>query len=297
MEDEANARKPEMRVEMVRANGLEFEVLMAGEGDSLALLLHGFPEHAICWQGQVGALARLGYRVWAPNQRGYGNSSRPARVEDYALEALQEDLAGLIEASGAKRTVLIGHDWGGLVAWCFAMRRVRPLDALVIINVPHPACYLGSVWRPGQFARSWYAWAFQIPGFPEWLGSRAGGRPVIEAMLRSARRPEGFPPEMLGILMDQASDRERLGAMINWYRAAFRGGLARQLRRGFPRIETPTLLLWGEEDAALETYTTYGTERYVRDITIRYLAGVSHFVQQDAPEELNRLLAAFLSGR
>ncbi len=172
-------------VETVRANGLEFEVLMAGGGDRLALLLHGFPEHAISWREQMEPLARLGYKVWAPNQRGYGRSSRPGRVEDYDIERLMEDVAGLIDAADAKETVLIGHDWGGVVAWCFASRKINPLKALVILNVPHPACYVRSMGRPGQLMRSWYAWAFQVPWLPEWLGSRAsraggagGGAPV-----------------------------------------------------------------------------------------------------------------------
>lgn len=283
-------------VQTVAANGLEFETLMAGEGDRLALLLHGFPEHAISWREQMPALARMGYKVWAPNQRGYGRSSRPGRVEDYAIERLMEDVAGLIDASGARETVLIGHDWGGVVAWCFAAHQVRPIKALAILNVPHPACYVRNAWRPGQLWRSWYAWAFQVPWLPEWLGSRADALLVREAVLRSMAHPERMPPEVLGIFAAQASDPRRLRAMVNWYRAAFRGGLARQMRRGFPVIEVPTLLLWGEEDTALEKYTTYGTGRYVRNLTVRYLRGISHFLQQEAAEEVNAALALFLRG-
>jgi pimeloyl-ACP methyl ester carboxylesterase len=283
-------------VQTVPANGLRFEVLMAGDpgASSLALLLHGFPEHAISWREQMLPLARLGYRVWAPNQRGYGGSSRPPRVQDYDLDALMADVAALIDRSGAKRVVLIGHDWGGVVAWCFAARRLRPVDRLVILNVPHPACYLRSLRHPGQWLRSWYIGAFQIPRLPEWLGSRDHGRPILEAVLRSARHPDRFPPEMLGILADQASDPDRLRAMIDWYRAAFRGGLARQIRRGLPLITTPTLLIWGEEDTALASYTTHGTEKYAPNLTVRYLPGISHFVQQEAAEEVNALLAGFL---
>src|SRR5215469_13566243 len=109
-----------IRFELVEANGLKFEVAMCGEGESLALCLHGFPEHALSWRDQLPVLARLGYRAWAPNQRGYGNSSRPEKVSDYAIDKLVADVAVLIDASGAKHTVLIGHDWGAVVAWAFA---------------------------------------------------------------------------------------------------------------------------------------------------------------------------------
>ena len=125
---------------LVDANGLTFEVFTAGaaSADRLALCLHGFPEHAHSWRFQMQPLADLGYRVWAPNLRGYGRSSRPPRIRDYAIEALLDDVAGLIDASGAREVVLLGHDWGAVIAWYFAMHRVRPLSRLVIMNVPHP---------------------------------------------------------------------------------------------------------------------------------------------------------------
>ena len=147
---------PELRTEFVQANGLRFEVLTCGEGDRLALCLHGFPEVALSWREQMFALAGLGYRVWAPNQRGYGQSSRPRHMQAYAIEHLMADVAGLIDVSGARETVLLGHDWGGIVAWCFAARRLRPLARLAIINVPHPVCFARSLRRPGQMLRSWY---------------------------------------------------------------------------------------------------------------------------------------------
>src|SRR3954464_13719985 len=118
-------------VTFVEANGLRFEVVQRGAGDRLALCLHGFPEHAISWRHQLPMLAGLGYRAWAPNQRGYGTTTRPAGGAGYQLDKLLADVAALIDASGARSTVLIGHDWGAFVAWCFAARRVRPLDALI----------------------------------------------------------------------------------------------------------------------------------------------------------------------
>ena len=123
-------------IKWVEANGLTFEVAEAGEGDKLALCLHGFPEHSISWRHQLPMLADNGYTAWAPNLRGYGNSARPDSMAAYAIEDLMEDVAGLIDASGARETVLIAHDWGAVIAWYFAIRQIRPLEKLIICNVP-----------------------------------------------------------------------------------------------------------------------------------------------------------------
>ena len=287
----------EIRTEFIEANGLQFEVLTCGLGDRLALCLHGFPEPAESWRKQMTALAAKGYRVWAPNQRGYGRSSRPRGVAAYSLEHLIADVAGLIDASGAKETALLGHDWGGIVAWCFATRKVRPLTHLVILNAPHPVCFLRSLWHPEQLARSWYVLFFQIPWLPEWLGSR-GHAWLIGRMVRgTSRRPEAFPELLLAAIRDDAAQPGALRAMIHWYRALVRGGgLRRQLRQGFPVIETPTLLVWGEDDVALSLHTLEGTEQFVRNLTVQRLPGVSHWVQQDAPERCRSILDEFFPG-
>lgn len=286
----------ELRTEIIQANGLQFEVLTCGTGDTLALCLHGFPEVALSWREQMRELANIGYRVWAPNQRGYGRSSRPPRMQDYAIEYLMDDVAGLIDASGARRVVLLGHDWGGIVAWCFATRKLRPIKRLVIINVPHPACFSRSLRRPGQMLRSWYVAAFQIPMLPEWILARKHARAVGDAMLHSSTAPERFPPDLVEATCSNAAQPGALKAMVDWYRALVRGGgLQRQLGLGFPQIEVPTLLLWGEEDNFLAKYTTDGTEEFVRNLTMRYLPGVSHWVQQDASERCNNELCWFLA--
>ncbi len=282
--------------EFIQANGLQFEVLTCGAGDTLALCLHGFPEVALSWREQMLELANMGYRVWAPNQRGYGRSSRPPEMDDYAIEHLMNDVAGLIDTSGATRVILLGHDWGGIVAWCFATRRLRPLERLVIINVPHPVCFARSLSRPGQMLRSWYAVAFQIPMLPEWILRRNGARGVGDAMLRSSTAPERFPASLIEATCSNAAQPGALKAMIHWYRAFLRGGgLRRQLRRGFPQIDIPTLLLWGEQDKFLAKYTTEGTDQFVRELTVQFLPGVSHSVQQDATERCNEELRSFLA--
>jgi pimeloyl-ACP methyl ester carboxylesterase len=282
----------------VQVGGLRFHVAQCGQGDRLALLLHGFPERWISWRYQMPLLARLGYRVWAPDLRGYGESDRPLGMESYAIERLMDDVAGLIDASGAREVLLMAHDWGGIIAWYFAMRRLRPLAKLVILNVPHPgaSAQVFRTWK--QLRRSWYVLFFQLPRLPEFLLTRRGARPLADVFRTRTLRPENFPDDVIetnrrGWLAPGAAT-----AMIDYYRAFVRGGgMARQRKLGHPVIQTPTLMIWGEQDLALCKETTFGTHRWVEDFTLRYLPGASHFVQQDAPAEVNAMLEAWLAGR
>lgn len=282
----------------VQANGLRFQVATCGEGERLALFLHGFPESSYSWRHQMPVLTELGYRCWAPDLRGYGGTTRPPHVGDYSLEALMEDVAALIDASGATSTLLVAHDWGAIIAWYFAMRRKRPLQRLVIMNVPHPGVMEKVIRQPRQLMRSWYAFLFQIPKLPEWLLSRDGCRPIGEAFRASAIDKSRFPEDVLRVYRENARQRGALTAMLNYYRALVRGGGGlRQRRLGYPTITTPTLMIWGEEDIALRKETTYGTDAYVENLTLRYLPNVSHWVQQEAPEQVNAILVSWLRGQ
>ena len=122
----------------VQANGIDFEVDTQGEGDKMILCLHGWPEHSITWRFQMSHFANQGYRVWAPNLRGYGNSDAPKGMKNYQIEVLMEDVSKMIEASGAKDVILLSHDWGAMIAWHFAMRYPNKIERLIICNVPHP---------------------------------------------------------------------------------------------------------------------------------------------------------------
>jgi len=293
----ANGLLPEVRHRDVHANGLRFHVAEAGEGDRLALCLHGFPELWISWRHQIPLLERLGYRVWAPDLRGYGGSERPRERDDYAIEVLLEDVAGLIDASGCRSTVLLAHDWGGLVAWLFAMRKLRALERLVVMNLPHPGAAQPAFrsWR--QRRRSLYALFFQIPRLPDWLLARNRAQAIGRVFERAVAHPELYPQEIRDLYRDAAAGPGATKAMLDYYRALVRGGgMRRQRELGFPPIETPTLMIWGEDDVALGIETTYGTDEFVSDLTLRTLPGISHFVQQDAPEMVNTMLEAWLTG-
>ena len=287
----------EISHQWVQANGLRFHVASCGEGERLALCLHGFPECWYSWRYQLPLLARLGYRAWAPDLRGYGESDRPVGIPAYAIEALMDDVAGLIDAARPQSTLLLAHDWGAVIAWYFAMRRCRPLERLVIMNVPHPAVMQRTFRTPRQLLRSWYVFFFQIPRLPEALLRARHYRAIADAFRNMAIDKRRFPEEVLDVYRRNAAHPGALTAMINYYRAMVRGGAARQKALGMPRIETPTLMIWGEEDIALGKETTYGTDAHVRDLTLRYLPGVSHWVQQEAPETVNAMLEAWLGGQ
>lgn len=269
---------------------------MCGDQTSrkLAICLHGFPEHSISWRHQLPMLGELGYKAWAPNMRGYGNSSAPAFMEDYGLEQLMADVAGLIDAADCDETVLIAHDWGAVIAWYFAMRETRPLSKLIICNVPHPSA-MRREFTLKQLFKSWYVFFFQIPKLPEWLiGALSDG--MGEVIQRSSAAPAQYPDDVIDLYTENANRRGGLTAMLNYYRALVRGGGGkRQNELGIPVIETPTLMIWGEDDLALTKESTYGTEEFVRHFTIRYLPRISHWVQQDAPAEVNAMIKAFLN--
>lgn len=289
-----------IRAERIRANGLDFNVNTCGSGDRLALCLHGFPELGFSWRHQLPLLASLGYRAWAPDLRGYGKTDRPEGLEHYSLEKLEEDVAGLIDASGARETILIAHDWGAMIAWQFASHRVRPLERLIIMNGPPPA--IGERERPSlfsrQFWRSFYVLVLQLPWLPERM-LRARDYRMIEEVFRGrmAKRPERFTDDVIAVYKEAAALPGAPTAMINYYRALLRGGgLKRATAMGFPAIETPTLMLHGEGDPVLVPSTTDGAEAFVKNLTLRFIPGAGHWVQQEAPEEINKIVGEWLTG-
>lgn len=289
--------QPAIIERIVSANGLSFEIHECGEGDRLALLLHGFPSHAICWREQLPALAALGYRAWAPNQRGYGRTTRPTRIADYTVDTLLNDIAAIIDVSGARSTVLIAHDWGGLLAWFFAARRIRPLDGLIILNAPHPACAAVAYRQWRQMRKGWYILAFQIPWLPDWLLSvnRAWG--IGKLMLSVAGKRKIFSTETLDFYRNNAAGKGAVTAMLSWYRGMMRGGVPPELAGKFPTIETPTLVIWGDADVALDFSCIEDVADYTADVTLHRLPGVSHWVPEEVPDQVNALIGDFLSQR
>lgn len=291
---------PPISTAYIEANGLAFEVDMCGSGDKFALLLHGFPESKFSWRYLMPVLAELGYTVWAPNLRGYGGSSRPRGRAAYAMPHLLDDVAGLIDAARARGisgpTTLVAHDWGGVIAWTFALAGMRPLERFIVMNLPHPTLFTRGLRTWAQLKRSWYVFFFQLPWLPEKLLLARNAFAVGEAFRGMAIDKSRFPESVLDHYRKNAQLPGAMTAMLNYYRANFRGTPPKEWTDP-PLLETPTLMIWGEEDSALGKELTYGTEDLVSDITIRYLPQVSHWVQQEAPEAVNAMIRAWIEGR
>jgi pimeloyl-ACP methyl ester carboxylesterase len=228
--------------------------------------------------------------------RGYGKSSKPPAVADYHIDHLAADAAALIDAAGAKDTLLMAHDWGAVIAWNLAIRKMRPLERLVIMNVPHPACMARELRTWAQRRKSWYIFFFQIPWLPERVLARRKAQAVGRAFSDMAIDKSRFPVAVTDEFRRNALEPGALTAMVNYYRAAVRAG-ERAMNPEPGTVDVPTLMIWGEEDTALGKETTFGTDKYVKDLTLRYLPGVSHWVQQEAPETVNAMIEAWLKGQ
>jgi epoxide hydrolase 4 len=280
------------------ANNLSFETLVSGVGGAkFALLLHGFPESNLSWRFQIPILVALGYEVWVPNLRGYGGTSRPIGVDSYQLSYLIADVAALIDAGSKGRPVtLMAHDWGAIIAWAFSADQVRPIEHLVIMNVPHPARMIEGLKTWTQIKKSWYIYFFQLPFLPQALLGANNAAAIGRAFFNMAVDKTNFTPDILDAYRANASLPGALTAMINYYRASARGtDFARYRRDVVLPIATPTLMIWGEADTALGVELTQNYAGLVHDLTLKRLPGVSHWVQQEAPHKVNAILLDWLS--
>ncbi len=277
----------------IRGAHVTLHAVVAGPQDApLALLLHGFPECWHAWQHQIPALVRMGYRVIAPDQRGYNLSEKPADVTDYSTGWLVADARALIRGMGHERAVVIGHDWGGVVAWRLAMNAPEMVTRLVVMNAPHPRAYRRELRRnPDQRRKSWYVAAFQIPWLPETLLSRAAPEAARAFFRKTTARRDAFSAADLAILTAAMAQPGAMRAAINWYRAATHRGY----RSAADVITTPTLLIWGEDDVALDIALTHDLTPWVPNLQLHTIPNCGHWVQNEAPEEVNARLLTFLS--
>ncbi|HSD10708.1 MAG TPA: alpha/beta hydrolase [Candidatus Binatia bacterium] len=284
--------------DFVEANGIRFHYVTAGEGP-LVLLLHGFPQFWYAWRHQVPVLAER-FKVVAPDLRGYGDTEKPPRVADYRTGILAADVAALVGAFGCEKAHIVGHDWGGGVAWATALEYAAVVDRLVVLNCPHPILFakaLRSNLR--QLARSWYMFFFQLPAIPELVFRLAPRRLVERVFRRMAIRPGTFSDEDLHQFKEALEKPGVLTSAINYYRATFRNlSVIRELERSPTTISCPTLLIWGENDVALGKELTYGMERlFTGPFRIHYVPNCSHWVNEEQPDLVNRLLLDFLAAR
>ena len=277
------------------AGGVRLHYVEAGRGP-LVVLLHGFPEFWFSWRFQIPALAAAGFRVVAPDMRGYNLSSRPRSVADYDIDLLAADVRDLVRERGADRAFLVGHDWGAAVAWAAAGLHPEVIERLAILNVPHPRRFLHGLRNPRQLLKSWYMVFFQLPGLPERLARAAHWRAFRYGFEHDAR-PGAFTREDIDRYVEAWSQPGAITAMMNYYRALFRQPPRRAQERIRP-VNAPTLVIWGERDRYL------GAELAEPDRgDVPNLAGVvripdaSHWVHHDEPERVTQLLIDFFGGQ
>lgn len=274
-------------------NGVDLHVVAAGDpADPLVVLLHGFPEFWYGWHESVAPLVDAGYRVLVPDQRGYGRSEKPGNVRDYRVTELVADIAALVATEDRETAHVVGHDWGAIVAWELARRRPELLNRLAIVNVPHPTAFRRAVRSNlAQLRKSWYVCYFQLPWLPEWLTRLTDYRP-FETAMRDGARPGTFDDRDMARYRTAWAQDGALKAMLDWYRAFVR------CYEDAPRdrVDTPTLIVWGERDQALVPELATASVTYCTDARLERYPDATHWIAHEYPERVATDLIEHLEG-
>ena len=280
-----------MNHNFISTNGIRLHYVTEGTG-KLMLMLHGFPEFWYSWRHQIREFSS-DYQVVAVDLRGYNESDKPEDVQAYKIEEFIKDIQGVIKGLGYENCVLVSHDWGGAIAWCFAYAYPEMVEKLIVMNIPHPAKFReGISSNPQQLLRSWYIFLFQIPWLPEIILQSNNYQAIADAFSKMAIDKTAFSQEDLEAYKQAAAKPGALTAMVNYYRNIFPGFLTNQQEWG--KLEIPTLMIWGENDTALGKELTYDTQSYVKNFQIKYIPNCSHWVQQEQPRLVNQYMREFL---
>jgi pimeloyl-ACP methyl ester carboxylesterase len=280
-----------IRFGKAQVNGIALHYAEAGPADGPPLvLLHGFPEFWAGWRHQIPALADAGFRVIAPDQRGYNLSDKPKGVEAYDLDRLADDVVGLADHFGIAKLKLVGHDWGASVAWWLATSKPERLERLAVINAPHPW-----IWRkamrddPEQRKKSWYVQMFRLPWLPEAMMRSRNWRGLSDGLVSSSK-PGTFGDDDFADYRVAWSRPGAVTAMVNWYRAL----LKKRMPEGLPRIEMPVLLIWGLDDRFGSVSGAEASLALCGDARKLFIDGATHWVQHEEPARINAALIDFL---
>jgi pimeloyl-ACP methyl ester carboxylesterase len=283
-------------------NDVRLHYVAAGDpDDETVVLLHGFPEFWYTWREQIPALADAGYHVVAPDMRGYNRSEKPHGIDAYRLPTLTADVAALVREFGETAHV-VGHDWGGVVAWDVGARRPDVVETLAVLNAPHLGAFRRELVRnPAQVRRSWYAFYFQLPWLPERLFRAFSGRIFEDLFVEGTATADACSSADVARYERAFCQPGTPTSSINYYRALFRT-LGRSMLPFVgddappTRVDVPTLLLWGERDAALGPELTTGLDRWVADLRIERFPAASHWLQLDEPVAVTESLRASFDG-
>jgi pimeloyl-ACP methyl ester carboxylesterase len=270
------------------ANGVRLHYMTAGSGP-LVLLLHGYPEFWYSYRYQLPALAQ-DHRVVALDLRGYNLSDKPS--DGYDIATLCEDLRGAVEALGESRADVVGHDWGGVLAWALAIRAPEEVRRLVILNAPHPATFQRALYSPSQWLHSAYVGFFQLEGIAEDALAR-DNYALIRRTFRAADRERAWLTDAdIQRYVDAIARPGALTAALSYYRQVVRRGPG--IVGPARVIAAPTLVLWGELDPYLGVESLNGLERWVDDLRVQRFATAGHWLNQQEPAYVNEALLDFL---
>jgi pimeloyl-ACP methyl ester carboxylesterase len=275
----------------VRANGVELYCAEAGDpNDPLLVLLHGFPEFWFAWRHYMSTLAASGFHVVAPDQRGYDLSEKPRGIDAYRLDTLADDIAELAVALGHETFRVVGHDWGGSVAWSIAERHGHSLERMVVLNAPHPAIWLRAMTSDAEQRRkSAYVRFLQVPRLPEMV-LRIGRYDGLGKALRTAC-PESFTPDVIQAYHGAWGRPDALTAMLNWYRALWRYPVA------MPEPETlspPCLIVWGDSDPFAIPKLAGESAALCAQAEVLHMPDAGHWIIHEARETVLAHLHRFL---
>ncbi|XP_063952785.1 epoxide hydrolase 3-like [Lytechinus pictus] len=271
----------------VRVKGLNLHVVVSGNPQHpLMLFLHGFPECWYSWRHQIKEFNKDYYCV-SFDMRGVGESDAPLGVKNYSIDELVSDVSELVKVLGYTSCVVVGHDWGGAIAWEFASRYPDLVEKLINMNIPHLERFR-EVMESGtsQLFMSWYIMFFQLPRLPEILISMGD-----YAMIKAACKKGPTTDEDIEAFKYSMSRPGRITSFLNYYRAMVRY----PPKDGRDKIQCPTLLIWGTGDTALHTDNSYGTEKFCEDLTVERIEGGDHFIQQERPNEVNEIMRKYLA--
>jgi pimeloyl-ACP methyl ester carboxylesterase len=268
-----------------RHDGLEFAVTDCGPRDGEpVILLHGFPSGPACWPPVARILGAAGVRTLAPLQRGYGAGARPRRARDYRMPLLTGDVLALLDAAGLERAHIVGHDWGGAVAWALAERAPERVASLTAVSMPHPRALSRALLTSRQALLSWYVLFFQLPLLPEAVITHDRGHTGA----RWLRRLGLDEATALAYVRRFVTDRPALTGALGWYRALPRGPGARLRTTPAP---VPTMLVWGTSDAVISARSAWLTERWVAGpYAFHPLADGTHWLPEQRPDQLAELI-------
>jgi pimeloyl-ACP methyl ester carboxylesterase len=282
-----------MKTYNLPVNGIHLTIHESGAVENPAvILLHGFPEFSFGWHRQISFLAANGYRVIVPDQRGYYTSAKPRGRWSYHIQRLTDDIIGIMDKLQLQKVYLVGHDWGGMVAWFLAAAYPEHFIKLVNLNIPHPQVMLQTLKSDKrQRKMSWYIFFFQLPILPELWLRKDNFRNLVRALQKTSRHGT-FSESDLNQYREAWQQPRALTGMINWYRAAY-SIMFSKFRH--TEITVPTLLIWGRKDRALSDVMAEPSIAKCTSGHLQFIDDASHWVQHEAAEDINRHIIEFFS--